>query len=162
MSGGVTVPPKKKPITDEEVTAFSDRLQQLHRNREVHKKAGHSNRQARQSLSRSERTRILAKTDGRCHICGGLIGKSAWQADHVLAHSAGGTHSADNYLPAHALCNNYRWDYSAEEFQLILKLGVWTRTQIERLRTDFGRKAAAAFLAHEIKRQARRKEKEKR
>ena len=91
-----------------------------------------------------------------------VIGKSAWQADHVLAHSAGGTHSADNYLPAHALCNNYRWDYSAEEFQLILKLGVWTRTQIERLRTDFGRKAAAAFLAHESKRQARRKEKEKR
>jgi len=158
MSGGVTVPPKKKPITDEEVTAFSDRLQQLHRNREVHKKAGHSNRQARQSLSRSERTRILAKTDGRCHICGGLIGKSAWQADHVLAHSAGGTHSADNYLPAHALCSNYRWDYSAEEFQLILKLGVWTRTQIEN-RKIFMREAVAAFLAYERSRRARRRKK---
>ena len=28
----------------------------------------------------------------------------------------------DNYLPAHATCNNYRWDYTAAEFQEILKL----------------------------------------
>ena len=27
-----------------------------------------------------------------------------------------------NYLAAHAICNNYRWNYGAEEFQLILKL----------------------------------------
>lgn len=33
--------------------------------------------------------------------------------------------SADNFLPAHSTCNNYRWDYLAEEFELILKLGVW-------------------------------------
>ena len=37
------------------------------------------------------------------------------QADHVLAHSAGGGNRLeDNYLPAHALCNNYRWDYLSE------------------------------------------------
>jgi len=84
-----------------------------------------------------------------------LISGSTWHADHVLAHSTGAAHRADNYLPAHALCNNYRWDYSAEEFQHILKLGVWTRTQIER-RTRFGRDATAAFLAYDRTRQARR------
>src|SRR3712207_8439206 len=47
------------------------------------------------------------------------------------AHSSGGAHSADNYLPAHTLCNNYRWDYSPEEFQLVLKIGVWARTRSE-------------------------------
>lgn len=156
-----TVPPKKKPKEDEEVTAFSTHLKKLHHDREANKEAARSSRPARQSLSHSERHDILEKTDKRCHICGGLIGKSAWHADHVLAHSAGGTHRADNYLPAHSLCNNYRWDYSAEEFQLILKLGVWTRTQIEHSK-PFVREAAAAFLAHERTRLARRKEKEKR
>jgi hypothetical protein len=52
-------------------------------------------------------------------------------------------------------CNNYRWDYTSEEFQHILKLGVWLRTQIER-RTTFGRASAAAFLAYERTRQGRR------
>jgi hypothetical protein len=88
-------------------------------------------KRTRQMLSAAERRQILAKTAGRCHICGGAI-EGAWHADHVLAHSGGGGHIADNYLPAHALCNNYRWDYSSEEFQYILKLGVWIRTQIER------------------------------
>jgi 5-methylcytosine-specific restriction endonuclease McrA len=134
---------------------FATHLRQLRLDRRQHKEATRSSRPARQPLSTSERAHILAKTAGRCHICGGLISESAWHADHVLAHSAGGAHSADNYLPAHALCNNYRWDYSAEEFQHILKLGVWTRTQIER-RTTFGREAAAGFLAYERARQARR------
>jgi hypothetical protein len=80
----------------------------------------------------------------------------AWQADHVLAHSGGGEHRADNYLPAHVLCNNYRWDYSAEEFQHILKLGVWLRTQIE-LAKPVGRLAAKHFVAHEKKRHGRRR-----
>jgi hypothetical protein len=77
-------------------------------------------------------------------------------ADHVLAHSGGGEHDVDNYLSAHALCNNYRWDYSADEFQYILKLGVWLRTQIE-LAKPVGRLAAKHFVAHEKKRQGRRR-----
>ena len=65
----------------------------------------------RMRLTAKERSAVFAKTAGRCHICGGSVAGEAWQADHVLAHSAGGVHSADNYLPAHSLCNNYRWDY---------------------------------------------------
>jgi hypothetical protein len=98
----------------------------------------------------------LDATGKRCHICGGKIVGDKWQADHVLAHSGGGLHALDNYLPAHALCNNYRWDYSAEEFQHILKLGVWIRTQIER-GTPVGKMAARQFLSHEKSRLKRRK-----
>jgi hypothetical protein len=73
----------------------------------------------------------------------------------VIAHSAGGTHKVDNFLPAHSTCNNYRWDYTSEEFQYILKLGVWTRTQIER-GTTIGNMVATAFECHELRRVKRR------
>lgn len=79
-----------------------------------------------------------------------------WHADHVLAHSTGGRSDIDNYLPAHALCNNYRWDFSEEEFQHILKLGVWVRSQIER-RSTLGMAVATKYLAYERARERRRK-----
>jgi 5-methylcytosine-specific restriction endonuclease McrA len=109
----------------------------------------------RQALSRDQRTSILEKTDARCHICGGDVSSERWQADHVLARSGGGAHVEDNYLPAHQLCNNYRWDYLSDEFQYILKLGVWARTQIEK-NTLLGRQIAEKFSRYEARRVARR------
>jgi hypothetical protein len=103
-----------------------------------------------------QRASIMKKTGGRCHICGGRINGS-WQADHILAYSAGGEHIEENYLPAHTLCNQYRWSYLPEEFQQILKLGVWLRTQMER-RTAIGQLAGAAFVAYEKRRVVRRKQ----
>lgn len=111
----------------------------------------------RKSPSHTERDSVFAKTGGKCHICGGEMAENeSWQADHVFSHSMGGPHSLDNYLPAHSLCNNYRWFYLSEEFQWILKLGVWLRTEI-RKQSRVGRIAAIAFLAHERIRAARRK-----
>jgi 5-methylcytosine-specific restriction endonuclease McrA len=112
-------------------------------------------RRPRTSLTAAERRQVLAKTSGRCHICGGMIEGASWQADHVMAHSVGGTHNVDNYLPAHSVCNNYRWDYQPEEFRYILKLGVWARTQIER-GTNVGNDVATAFAGHEARRVKRR------
>jgi 5-methylcytosine-specific restriction endonuclease McrA len=108
----------------------------------------------RQALSTAEREEVFRKTAGHCHICGGTI-DGKWQADHVFSHSAGGPHAADNYLPAHALCNNYRWDYSAEEFQVILKLGAWMRTEIEK-KTTLGLRVTERYLVHERSRAGRR------
>ncbi len=124
----------------------------LHQER---KQRHHENRGARREhLTAEERTQILDSTGKRCHICGGKI-RGRWQADHVLAHSNRGEHAMQNYLPAHRLCNNYRWDYSAEEFQWILKLGVWVKTQIER-DTDLGLELRDAFHRYERARQNRR------
>jgi 5-methylcytosine-specific restriction endonuclease McrA len=134
---------------------FADLLRSLHAVRNQRQETFKATKRTRQILSAAERREILSKTAGRCHICGGAI-ESAWQADHVLAHSGGGGHIADNYLPAHALCNNYRWDYSSEEFQHILKLGVWIRTQIER-KSQIGRAVAAAYLAYDANRAKRRR-----
>ena len=108
----------------------------------------------REALTKSQRARILSSTGRRCHICGGVI-RAKWQADHVLAHAGGGRHSLENYLPAHRLCNNYRWDYSPEEFQWILKLGVWVRTQIE-LNTAVGAVVRDKFYDYDLRRHGRR------
>jgi hypothetical protein len=79
-----------------------------------------------------------------------------WDADHVFAHAQGGVHSVDNYLPAHSICNNYRWYYGAQEFQWILKLGVWLRTNIER-ENNLALELAERFVRYEANRESRRK-----
>lgn len=130
-----------------------DRLIALHRRREEGKAV--RRRPRGRSLSAPEREQVLRKTAGKCHICGGEI-RGPWSADHVLAHSGGGNSGVDNFLPAHGTCNNYRWDYLAEEFELILKLGVWARTQVE-TSTVVGRAIEAGFSAKEVRRVGRRK-----
>ena len=130
------------------------KLLRLRALREQNKSA--NRRPRRNRLTVAERGVILAKTDARCHICGGGI-TGRWDADHVFAHSAGGRHTVDNYLPAHSTCNNYRWDYLPAEFTLILKLGVWARTQIETDTAD-GRRIGERFAKHEVGRIARRKD----
>ena len=107
------------------------------------------------SLRAAERKAILTKTDGRCHVCGGEV-IADWEADHVLAHAGGGPHSAENYLAAHSLCNNYRWDYDPEEFQWVLKIGVWARLVMEK-EGAFGADLLSRFCKYEAQRHKRRK-----
>lgn len=124
--------------------------------RRLREKGKAINRRPRQNrLTAAERAEVLRKTGGKCHICGGDI-LGSWHADHVLAHSTGGKHSIDNYLPAHGTCNNYRWDYLAEEFRLILKLGVWARTKVE-LGTTIGQVIEQDFSKYEARRIGRLK-----
>ena len=77
------------------------------------------------------------------------------QADHISAHSTGGEHNINNFLPACSVCNNYRWHYSAEEIQIILKLGVWARTKIITEKV-LGREIAIRFVKHELETSKRR------
>ena len=140
---------RQDSATDDLATKF----RRLHLERQRRKSELRRPRRGR--LTSGDRDHILKKTGGRCHICGGLL-VDRWQADHVLAHSGRGHDDRDNYLPAHALCNNYRWDYTAEEFQYILKLGVWLRTQIEK-GSAIGREASDRFASYERARSRRRK-----
>ena len=129
------------------------RLIALHNQRKKCK--SENNRPRAYRLTAKEREQIFRKTGGRCHICGGNI-HNKWNADHILPHSAGGKHSLENYLPAHGTCNNYRWHYLPEEFELILKLGVWARTQIEK-GTQIGQEIETKFSKCELNRINRRK-----
>jgi 5-methylcytosine-specific restriction endonuclease McrA len=94
---------------------FAAHLRVLREERLKRKLEIRSLEQKRQSLTPTQRSAVLIKTAGRCHICGGHI-NSEWATDHVLAHAQGGEHTVDNYLPAHAICNRARWFYSTEEF----------------------------------------------
>lgn len=142
----------RKP-EDSDTESLHDRLLALRLLREQGKAA--NRRPRRQDLTAVERAAILSSTGGRCHICGGEI-QEPWDADHVLAHSAGGEHAVENFLPAHRICNNYRWDYLPDEFALILKLGVWARTRIEK-GSPVGREIERQFMAYEVSRLRRRK-----
>ena len=134
---------------------FANRLKLRREQRRQGKIAGSTKR--RQALTNEQRDLILSKTGGRCHICGGKIKKGEnWQADHVLAHAQGGKHSIENYLAAHSICNNYRWHYGSEEFQWIMKLGIWIRTLIEK-RDNLALALAERFIKYERHRITRQK-----
>lgn len=139
----------------EDAREFASHLRKLRAERRKRKLQTGRQGRKRQALSTKNRKAVLSKTGGQCHICGGAI-DGDWAADHVLAHAQGGEHSLDNYLPAHTLCNNYRWFYGTEEFQWILKLGVWLRTRIEKedRRTL---ELVDQFVRHEVHRHSRRR-----
>jgi hypothetical protein len=146
--------PADKVFSDASVFAAELRELRFALRRRV--RAGRAGRLRRRGLGRSDRAAVLRKTGGRCHICGGLIDGVEWDADHVMAHATGGHHAVDNYLPAHSLCNAYRKHFEADEFQWILKLGVWIRTQIAN-ETRLGLIAGRGFCEHERRRAGRRK-----
>lgn len=107
-------------------------------------------------LTREDKQIIYSKTGGKCHVCGQKISIDKFEADHVTSYSSGGSSVTDNFLPACKTCNNYRWHYLSEEFQWILKLGVWARTQIEK-ETQLGNLMSTVFVGREKIREARRK-----
>ena len=112
----------------------------------------------RSSLTKKQRELVLAKTNSHCHICGIEISQNNFQADHVKSHCMGGEHKEHNYLPSCFTCNNYRWHYSSEEIQIILKLGVWAKTKIMN-DPMFGLEVANNFVKHEMSLRKRRKAK---
>src|SRR5690606_9620590 len=68
--------------------AFARHLNRLRDRRRSSREAHLPVRRQRQSLTPRQRAAVLAKTGGRCHICGGKIRRaSLWHADHILAHA---------------------------------------------------------------------------
>ncbi len=130
-------------------------LKALRKEREVVQKQ--AVKKPRRALSHEERTTILSKTGGRCHICGGTIDPERyWEADHVLRHGAGGGGELGNYLATHGLCNMYRWDHLPKEMQWILKIGVWARKQMES-ESDLGGRILNDFCEYEKRREGRKR-----
>lgn len=144
---------EKKDLLNSVETAngFVKVLKQLNDNRRLSKVSGLK----RSKLTGKQRALVLTKTDSHCHVCGIKLG-TEWQADHVKAHITGGVHVEKNYLPSCSTCNNYRWHYSPEEIQIILKLGVWMKTKIIK-DSKFGLEMASKFVKYEMGVRKRRK-----
>lgn len=131
---------------------FQNELTRMHRLRKEKKVS----RKREHRLSREQRKQVLDKTDSRCHICGIELDITGFECDHIKSFTSGGTNDINNFLPACRTCNNYRWHYLPEEFQWILKLGVWARTEIER-DSRIGNQTGIQFLRKENKRESRKK-----
>ena len=131
---------------------FQQELKRLHGLR----KDGNIKMKRTYRLTKEERKLIYLKTAGKCHVCGQEILIDKFEADHVKSYSSGGTSVTDNFLPSCKTCNNYRWHYLPEEFQWILKLGVWARTEVEN-NTDVGKLIGSLFIKREKIRENRRK-----
>jgi len=78
-----------------------------------------------------------------------------WHADHIASHTHGGEHAEENFLPAHAACNVDRWHYLPEEFQVIIRLGIWARSEVEK-GGPLGVEIAERFTVHGRAREKRR------
>ena len=104
----------------------------------------------------TEKHEILKKTNYHCHVCGQELNEQNFQIDHIIPYSIGGENEIDNYLAACKVCNNYRWNYLPEEIKWIIKIGIWTKTQIE-FETEIGKLLAEEFIEYEKSREQRRK-----
>jgi len=76
------------------------------------------------------RTKVFERDGYICQICGkptdlndrewGTIGPLFPTVDHIIALANGGSHTWDNVQCAHAICNSYKRDLWAEEFEEVL------------------------------------------
>ncbi|MEW4923255.1 HNH endonuclease [Algibacter sp. 2305UL17-15] len=128
---------------------------ELYQDRLLKKQKSKNTDRKRTALNIKQRKIVFCKTEGLCHICGCELNINKFEADHVKPHSQGGNEITDNFLPSCSKCNNYRWNYSPEEIQWILKLGVWLKTKIQE-RDNIGLRTASEFLLDEVKRENRR------
>ena len=115
-----------------------------------------SDSKKRLALTPLQRREVFEKTGGHCHLCGGFM-EGHWVIDHVMPHARGGAAGMENCLPAHEICNRARWFYGAEEFQLIVKLGAWFRTQIEEIGDPDALQLSEKFVSHYNRRESRKK-----
>jgi hypothetical protein len=110
----------------------------------------------RKSLKKQDKIDILNKTGSCCHICGQDLDESDFQIDHIVPLAIGGDSDVENCLAACNMCNSYRWDYLPEELRWIMKVGVWSKTQIE-FETEIGKIISESFVEYEKSREQRRK-----
>lgn len=71
--------------------------------------------------SKEFRRKVFDKTTGRCHLCGGglffnnfgsIEKKGAWEIEHSMPKSKGGTDHLNNLYPAHIDCNRSKSNHS--------------------------------------------------
>jgi len=91
---------------------------------------------SRRRIAAPDRKAIRQKTGGKCHFCGGPLGRP-WQADHVVPLQRGGASKNSNYLPICVECNRLRWNYRPSVLRLALRLGLRVKQEI-RHRTPLG------------------------
>jgi len=113
-------------------------------------------RRRRVALTPRQRASVFEKTVGTCHVCGiALDGK--WHADHVIPHLHGGRTVVENCLPICVVCNRLRWAYEPQVMQMVMRLGVYAKWEINH-DTRLGEKVLALAVRRLAKSNARRRQ----
>ena len=66
---------------------------------------------------KTNRKQVHAKYGGRCGYCGREIDPEDMQIDHLHPKVFGGGDDISNLMPACGECNNYKYNYSLEQFR---------------------------------------------
>src|SRR2546426_548474 len=64
---------------------------------------GPTGKDARRQAVGRDRTRVFARHDGRCALCGEI----AFDLHHIAAHEEGGPTADDNLLPVCGICHDF-------------------------------------------------------
>lgn len=73
------------------------------------------------TMTKNIRLIIFEKYNGRCAYCGREIKAIQFHVDHIQPKCFGGTDELDNLNPSCSSCNNYKLNYTIEEFRAALK-----------------------------------------
>ncbi|MFH0795274.1 MAG: HNH endonuclease, partial [bacterium] len=99
-------------------------------------------------FSDSQLAAIFKRTKGHCHFCGdplvlqnyaradSLAG--AWEIDHVIQRSKGGTKGTSNCLAACVKCNRLRWHRTGSQVRDLLLYGLIAKDEIKK-RSEVGK-----------------------
>ena len=72
------------------------------------------------SYSQQQLNAIFMKTNGKCHICGGILARQSygimqtlgsWEVDHFVPQAKGGVDHFSNLFPACVFCNRSKQDH---------------------------------------------------
>lgn len=74
------------------------------------------------SMSKSKRSKVLAKTDGHCAYCGLKLSLvSAWNIDHAIPQAQGGSRDLSNLFPSCRSCSSRKRGRTVREFNDVLR-----------------------------------------
>jgi endonuclease I len=68
-------------------------------------------------MNREIRQQVYEKYSGHCAYCGSKIEYKDMQIDHFNPQVFGGSDEMSNLMPACRECNNYKYNYSLEQFR---------------------------------------------
>src|ERR1043166_1413629 len=95
-------------------------------------------------FSNSTLRAIFDNTTGHCHFCGDTVVfekyawkdlydlAGAWEVDHIIQRSKGGSNDPQNCLPACTRCNRLRWHRKGKDLRELILLGLVAKDEVKK------------------------------
>lgn len=100
-----------------ERVAYTKAWSSAHRDNRCDCEARRRARKRGSLVEKISRTLVYRRDGGRCHICGGKVGKH-WHLDHIIPLACGGEHCYRNVAVSHAKCNMRKYTNPGAQLRL--------------------------------------------